>query len=202
MLQFQNLKQSDLQFTKDNTNLICTITQTGETMTIKNWGLGSSYQVDAFAFKDGILSATNMKRLVNIKSRVVHLRYPSVQTLSGQLSWSHYCKLLAISDEFTRSFYEKEATNSKWSVRELKRQIATSLFEQLLLSEGDANKEKVLQLAQEGINYHQPQDILRNLYVFEFLASPEDNPVLEKDLEKALTMLVVAFENSMSLLSL
>ncbi len=60
------------------------------------------------------------------------------------------------------------------------------MFERLLLSEGDANKEKVLQLAQDGITYHQPQDILRDLYVFEFLALPEDKPVLEKDLEKAL----------------
>ena len=57
-------------------------------------------------------------------------------------------------------------------------------------------------MAQEGITYHQPQDILRNLYVFEFLELAEDNPVLEKDLEKALIVLVVAFENSLSILSL
>ncbi len=124
---------------------------------------------------------------------MVNLHYPSVQTLSGQLSWSHYCELLAISDEFARSFYEREATSSKWSVRELKRQIATSLFERLLLSEGDANKEKVLQLAQEGITYHQPQDILRDPYVFEFLVLPEDKPVLEKDLEKALIIQIEHF---------
>jgi len=91
----------------------------------------------------------------NIKNmRALFLRYQKSQTLSGKLSWSHYCELLSISDDFARSFYEKEATNSKWSVRELKRQIATSLFERLLLSEGDANKEKVLQLAQDGITYH------------------------------------------------
>jgi len=57
--------------------------------------------------------------------RKFFLRYPSVQSLSGQLSWSHYCELLSISDDFSRSFYEKETINSKWSVRELKRQIAT-----------------------------------------------------------------------------
>ena len=38
-----------------------------------------------------------------------YLKYPIVQTLSGQLSWSHYCELLSISDESKRSFYEKEA---------------------------------------------------------------------------------------------
>ena len=42
-----------------------TITQTGETMTINNWGLGSSYQVNAFAFKDRILSAANMNKKIN-----------------------------------------------------------------------------------------------------------------------------------------
>jgi predicted nuclease of restriction endonuclease-like (RecB) superfamily len=39
------------------------------------------------------------------------------------LAWSYYCELLTISDEGKRSFYEKEAANSGWSVRELKRQI-------------------------------------------------------------------------------
>ena len=121
--------------------------------------------------------------------RALFIKYQKSQTLSGDLSWSHYCELLSISDDSARSFYEKEATNSTWSVRELKRQIATSLFERLLLSKGDANKEQVLQLAQEGITYHQTQDILRDPYVFEFLALPEDKPVLEKDLEKALIVL-------------
>ena len=48
------------------------------------------------------------------------MNYPDVQTASGQLSWSHYCELLSISDENKRGFYEKETINSKWSVRELK----------------------------------------------------------------------------------
>ena len=44
--------------------------------------------------------------------RVFYLRYPICQTLSGKLSWSHYCELLSISDEAKRSFYEKECANS------------------------------------------------------------------------------------------
>ena len=79
--------------------------------------------------------------------RALFIKYQKSQTLSGDLSWSHYCELLSISDDSARGFYEKEAINSKWLVRELKRQIATSLFERLLLSKGDANKEQVLQLA-------------------------------------------------------
>ena len=75
--------------------------------------------------------------------RSFYLSYEKCQTLSGKLTWSHYCELLTISDSDKRSFYEKEAVNANWSVRELKRQIDSSLFERLLLSRGDANKEQV-----------------------------------------------------------
>ena len=54
--------------------------------------------------------------------------YPIQQTLSVKLSWSHYCELLTISDREKRSFYEKEAVTAGWSVRELQRQIESSLF--------------------------------------------------------------------------
>lgn len=43
--------------------------------------------------------------------------YQIQQTVSVKLSWSHYCELLSISDTDKRSFYEKEAVNSGWSVR-------------------------------------------------------------------------------------
>ena len=109
------------------------------------------------------------------------------------MSWSHYCELLTISDEGKRSFYEKEAVNSGWSVRELKRQIESSLYERLLLSSGDANKEKVLSLAQKGIEIAQPADIIRDPYVFEFLGIPENKPYLESDLEQALVMQIEKF---------
>jgi predicted nuclease of restriction endonuclease-like (RecB) superfamily len=102
------------------------------------------------------------------------------------LSWSHYCELLSISDLSKRSFYEKEAINSKWSVRELKRQINTSLFERILLSEGKANKETVLNLANKGIELLNAEDVLKDPYVFEFLRMPENKPMMESDLEKAL----------------
>ncbi len=108
--------------------------------------------------------------------------YPIQQTASVKLSWSHYCELLTIFDEGKRSFYEKEAVNSGWSVRELKRQIESSLYERLLLSSGDANKEKVLSLAQKGIEIAQPADIIRAPYVFEFLGIPENRPYLEQAL--------------------
>ena len=125
--------------------------------------------------------------------RLLYLNYQKIQTLSGKLSWSHYCELLGISDANKRSFYEKEAVNSNWSVRELKRQINTSLYERLLLSKGDVNKQKVLSLAEKGIEINEPKDIMKDPYVFEFLGIPEDKPIMESDLEVAFVSQIEKF---------
>lgn len=110
----------------------------------------------------------------------------TLQVLSKELTtWSHYCELLSISDNDKRSFYEKECINAGWSVRELKRQLDSSLFERLLLSKGDINKKQVLSLAARGVDYTNPTDTIKDPYVFEFLGIPEDKPMLESDLEKA-----------------
>ena len=133
-------------------------------------------------------SRSNLQNMRNF-----YLSYPICQTLSGKLSWSHYCELLSISDEQKRSFYEKETLNANWSVRELKRQINTSLFERLLLSNGDENKEKVLDLALKGNEIVTPNDIIKDPYVFEFLGLPEEKPIMESDLEKALVTHIEKF---------
>lgn len=125
--------------------------------------------------------------------RRFYQEYNIQQTASVKLSWSHYCELLSVSDPRKRSFYEKEAVNANWSVRELKRQIGTSLFERLLLSEGKANKERVLALAEKGQELRQPADILKDPYVFEFLGVPENKPMLESDLERALIQHIETF---------
>lgn len=130
----------------------------------------------------------------NLQSmRRFYLTHEKQQTVSVKLSWSHYCELLIISDEQKRSFYERECENARWSVRELKRQIESSLFERLLLSSGDANKEKVLSLALKGNEIEKPEDIIRDPYVFEFLGLPEDKPFMESDLEAALVAQIEKF---------
>lgn len=118
--------------------------------------------------------------------RRFYLTYSIQQTVSVKLGWSHYCELLTITDSDKRSFYEKEAINANWSVRELKRQIDSSLFERLILSRGESKKEQVLALAMKGNDVAKPSDIIKDPYVFEFLGLPEDKPVMEKDLERAL----------------
>lgn len=118
--------------------------------------------------------------------RKFYVTYPNIQTLSGQLTWSHICELIIIEDVQKRGFYENESINSSWSVRELKRQIDSSLYERLLLSKGKRNKEQVLELSKGGQRISKPEDIVKNPYVFEFLGVPEHKPILEKELEKKL----------------
>jgi predicted nuclease of restriction endonuclease-like (RecB) superfamily len=133
-------------------------------------------------------SRSNLQNMRNF-----YLVYSNMPDVSGILSWSHFCEFLSISDESKRSFYEKESVNSGWSVRELKRQISTSLFERLLLSDGKTNKETVLSLAKQGIKFSDPADMIKDPYVFEFLGIPENKPMMEGDLEKALVQQIEKF---------
>lgn len=122
--------------------------------------------------------------LINMKNFYEY--YSDGQTLSDHLSWSHYCELLSVSDNDARSFYEKECLNSRWSVRELRRQIDSSLFERLLLSDGTINKKKLLELAQTGQALEKPEDIVKDPYVLEFLGLQNHKIIKESHLEKKL----------------
>ena len=125
--------------------------------------------------------------------RLFYMQYPICQTVSGKLSWSHYCELLTVSDVDKREFYEKECIDSKWSVRELKRQIESSLFERLLLSKGNTNKETVIEISQNGIEEIKAEDVIKDPYVFEFLGIPENKAMAENDLEAALVRQIEDF---------
>lgn len=104
-------------------------------------------------------------------------------TVSYLLGWSHYCELLKLSDNLERGFYIKQCTKEKWSVRELKRQIASGLFHRLALSK---DKKGVLELAKNGLIQQKPEDIVKDPYIFEFLHLPEKGLYKESDIEKAL----------------
>lgn len=112
-----------------------------------------------------------------------------VQTASGQssrpfsLSWSHYVFLLGIKNADERSFYEIEATEQSWTLRELKRQFNSGLYERLALSR---DKEGIRQLAREGQIVSQPQDLLKEPLVLEFLGLAEQSRYSESELESAI----------------
>jgi predicted nuclease of restriction endonuclease-like (RecB) superfamily len=115
--------------------------------------------------------------------RLLYVNYPKCQTLSGKLAWSHYVELLSVSDDLARSFYDKQCVKENWSVRELKRQINSMLFERIALSK---DKKGVLNLAGKGQIIEKETDIIKDPYVFEFLRIPEKHQYTEKDLEQRL----------------
>ena len=115
--------------------------------------------------------------------RLFYVRFPKIQTLSGQLTWSHYLELLKCDDPLEMQFYMKECIKEGWRVRELRRQINSSLFQRLALS---TDKEGVLALAKEGHQVMNASDIIRDPYVLEFTGLPQQKRYKETDLEKAL----------------
>ena len=120
--------------------------------------------------------ARNLERM-----RRVYICFPISTTLSSKLSWSHYLELIKIEEENKRGFYLNEAINSRWSVRELQRQIGSMLYERLVLSK---DKEGVLELAQKGQVLRTGKDLVKDPFVLEFLDIKEDTRYLETDLEK------------------
>ena len=113
--------------------------------------------------------------------RKFYLVYPIWKTVSSKLSWSHYLELIKIDENNKRDFYLKEAINSRWSVRELQRQIASLLYERLLISK---DKEQILGLSQKGQEINQGKDLVKDPFVLEFLDIKENTSYLESDLEK------------------
>ena len=99
------------------------------------------------------------------------------------LGWSHYVSLLTIDNPEERRFYELEAAGNGWSVRELERQIASSLYERLALSR---DKEEVRRLASEGQVIEIASDLIKNPLVLEFLDLEEKPVYSESELETAI----------------
>jgi predicted nuclease of restriction endonuclease-like (RecB) superfamily len=111
------------------------------------------------------------------------------KTLSTQLTglfrlgWSHYVTLLTIDNPDERRFYEIEAVQSSWSVRELRRQIEASLYERLILSR---DKEKIKELSEKGQLIGSSDDIIKNPYILEFLNLQDTPAYSEHELETAI----------------
>jgi hypothetical protein len=101
-----------------------------------------------------------------------------LQSELNLLSWSHYVTLLSVTNPDERSVYEIESAANDWSLRELKRQINSSLFERLALSR---DKDQVKTLAQEGQIVEQAADLIKNPYVLEFLGIDERASYSESD---------------------
>jgi len=125
-------------------------------------------------------SVANLKNM-----RQFYLAFKNRQTVSSEfkLSYSHYIFLSRIKNEDERNFYEIEAIKNNWSLRELKRQFDSALFERLALSK---DKQKVKELSQKGQVIETPKDIIKEPYVLEFLGFEEKSYYSESELEQKL----------------
>jgi predicted nuclease of restriction endonuclease-like (RecB) superfamily len=109
--------------------------------------------------------------------------FQNVNSVSTQLSWTHYRHLLKIKDESTRAWYTKESVKENWSTRALERQINSFYYERLLSSQ---NKVPVIDEANDKVKSLAPQDILKDPYVLEFLNLKNRPAFTEYELESGL----------------
>ncbi|WP_396170112.1 YhcG family protein [Flavobacterium sp.] len=115
--------------------------------------------------------------------RQFYRMFPIVSTLRTQLSWSHYKLLLSIDNEDKREYYIAETSKNNWSVRQMERQINSQLFERLLLSN---DKESVLAVARNEVIPTNPNEIIKDPLVLEFLGLKRESAYYEKDFEQAI----------------
>jgi len=116
--------------------------------------------------------------------RKLYLVYSKSEKVSRkfELSWSHYV-LLMRWDEPIRKFYEIEAAQNNWSLRELQRQFDTALYERLALSR---DKKQILELSSKGQIIEKPENLIKDPYIFEFLGLKEDRSYSESEIESKL----------------
>ena len=110
--------------------------------------------------------------------------YEKVRTLFAQLTWSHFQKVLRVSDEKARIFYLTEAAENMWSVRTLDRNISTLYYNRIVAS---IDKKTVEDEMKEKIKSLQTEEFIKNPVVLEFLDLPSNMSYTESQLEKALT---------------
>ena len=119
------------------------------------------------------------KRQLEI-SRKFYLEYPIAQTVSAQLTWSHYVICLGIENQSKRQFYEAETIKNSWSVRQLERQVNSQFYERLLLSN---SPESIISTARSEKQPIDAKEIIKDPMVLEFLGLKPESSYYEKDLE-------------------
>lgn len=116
--------------------------------------------------------------------RKFYLTYKIAKTpFSQSIGWSHYLHLIRIEKSDERNFYEQELVQNNWSVRELERQMNSSLYERLSLSK---NKNEILKLSQKGQIIENAKDLIKDPYILEFLDLQDSSTYNETEFETAI----------------
>ena len=115
--------------------------------------------------------------------RQFYRTFPIVSALRTQLSWTQYKFLLAIDNQYKREFYVAESVKNNWTSRQLERQINSSLYERLLISN---DKESVLAVAKNEKLPSDAKEIIKDPMYLEFLGLKREAAYYERDLESAI----------------
>ena len=117
--------------------------------------------------------------------RKFYKAYSKSETASRnfKLSWSHYIFLTRISNINERNFYEIESIENSWTLREMKRQFDSGMFERVQLS---SDKQKVKELSQKGQVIESAKDLIKDPYILEFIGLPVQHSYSESELEQKL----------------
>ncbi len=118
--------------------------------------------------------------------RQFYLTFPEIfHTPCGILTWSHYRRLLSVTDPQARNWYAKEASEQMWSYATLNRNISTQYYERLLLSQNKAPVELEMKtLTREFDN--DKLEFVKNPVVAEFLGMTPTKAFVESELESAI----------------
>ncbi len=107
------------------------------------------------------------------------------RTVYAILNWSHFQRVLRVSDNNARNYYLKEASENMWSVRTLDRNISTLYYQRLLSSQNKTVVENEMLEKTENLQTN-TLDFIKNPSVLEFLNLPNNLNYSEIELEKAL----------------
>ena len=124
------------------------------------------------------LSIRNLRNM-----RLFYSRLQNRQSVTADLSWTHYTLLLRVEDDKAFQWYMNEAVEQQWSTRQLGRQISTLYYERLLASQ---DEQPVEEEANEKLQRLRAQDVLHDPYVLDFLDLPAHASLRESDLESGL----------------
>ncbi|MDR1931915.1 MAG: PDDEXK nuclease domain-containing protein [Spirochaetales bacterium] len=122
--------------------------------------------------------------VANLKNmRQFYLLFQNRYALRSDLSWTHYRLIMRVENQTARDFYLDECEKSRWSTRQLERQINSFYYERLLKSRNKKAVAAEVFDKEPGIS---PVDIIKDPYVLEFLGLSHDQKFFESDLENAL----------------
>ena len=92
-----------------------------------------------------------------------------VQTLSGQLSWSHFLAIIPLDTFLKRDFYAEMCRIERWSVRTLRQKIDRMLFERTAIAK---KPEELIRADLDALRDEDrltPDLVFRNPYFLDFL---------------------------------